>query len=1034
MSRGKKDTGPKNGTLNKLKQKKQEDLAELNALEMEYSNIFKVLNHNQKSWNTAGFIRHAEKGISVAQRMMELAGKLFSNDDKELKRLQAVYLSKQAKLLLFLGRNQQASLLFEQSFNRSDNIVISYEAYNSLFISGYFQHRAEEMAHHLITLFKRGSFNVSTGQKNQVFSNFKTYNNLKEYEGNYDDVLKSFFFSALNLFSNHNRLDLVIKALQEHKSQISTPDFESFVHNLYEREKFTALCQLFSQLTFTTEQCETFIKYVLQLLHSGLNVREALRNFISSKHRFSMALLSWDLIKINPEQTDAVEAMNLARKATHDSRYAKESQNQKIIASFAFFTMARIYDCGLITDTPGFQQSDEKAFYYYKLAAEAGNSCCLQDMAIMYRDGQGVPQDLEKAVQLLLESVEKNNIEAYEQIPLLFSLRASTDPENRIQLIDDGINKSLEGIREFQKQTGEYTLGSIHHFYLCLAILYLLEDSKISLKAENGYQLSILDLIDKNYFKESGFKNRIFFEKYLIESTKRGNKYGHQILAICYLAGNYLEKDLIKASEYIEQIPDVVNKELLLVILDLEHAKLQTEPEREREACLQKAFARYSEIEAALNTLGDTDELISIRGLIDNFKEHDTHNQVTSIISMFQRRTSVIPGSLDRNTELNSALEAVKQHLTPSHFKQHKEQVLNSIKTIHVLLNKMRMSVPKYKNILSKLNSVQELLSKLDNNLTKEDVFTLIGYFQRWPVQNKEAITRLGFNVSANNMNNSKDIAHAILDISYSCNVPSINTLRLVLLSNLKIEAIDDPHLLSQLLYCCATQVAAGYEGSTKFLELVPAILKSLNPCASKLSDLDISQFYTAVQYFIKKDKLILKDYPALHSLLNSHDESVEACPLIHNTKVTSFQTNQVTISKQQERFFRVMKSYFPSLVHEPVIAGRRPDYYIPENKLVILYNGPGHYHFNDQGQIAEKNLSTILMEETMRLAGYTVVDISFEEYHDSESLDKLVKLKFEDYLPRRTMASKNQNAWFNRFSGSEQSTSLQNALKSKNL
>lgn len=79
--------------------------------------------------------------------------------------------------------------------------------------------------------------------------------------------------------------------------------------------------------------------------------------------------------------------------------------------------MAHMYTYGITVDV-----NFKKAFEYYKKGAMLGDTDCLVDMAFLLRRGNGVPQDINQAKELLKIAAKKGNKAAKSYLKRVYNI------------------------------------------------------------------------------------------------------------------------------------------------------------------------------------------------------------------------------------------------------------------------------------------------------------------------------------------------------------------------------------------------------------------------------------------------------------------------------------------------------------------------------------------------------------------------------------------------------------------------------------
>lgn len=188
----------------------------------------------------------------------------------------------------------------------------------------------------------------------------------------------------------------------------------------------------------------------------------------------------------------------------------------------------------------------KQAVEWLEKAAEAGNGAAQYALAKIYRDGDHVPQDIEKAVKLFTLSAEQENEYAAYQLGKLY-------------LANEGIPKDVEmAVKWLEMASGkenpyaQYALGK----------LYLLGEDVprdvqraaryFKMAAEQGnehaaYQVGKLYLSGK-YLQKDVAEGIRFMEA----AAEKGNQYAQYVLGKLYLCGDDVPRDKEKAVFYLQ--------------------------------------------------------------------------------------------------------------------------------------------------------------------------------------------------------------------------------------------------------------------------------------------------------------------------------------------------------------------------------------------------------------------------------------------------------------------------------------------------
>lgn len=167
----------------------------------------------------------------------------------------------------------------------------------------------------------------------------------------------------------------------------------------------------------------------------------------------------------------------------------------------------------ILNDSSSSPEQTAQALGWLTKATEAGQDCAQYALGKIYRDGQGVEKDIQKAVELFtLAATRENNFAAF-ALGKLYLAGDSTLPKNPAAAL-----KWLTYAAELGNQFAQYRLG------------------KLLLSGDEGIQKDVEAAV-----------------RWLTASAEQENGYAEYDLALVYLKGEDVPKDCIKAFELLKR-------------------------------------------------------------------------------------------------------------------------------------------------------------------------------------------------------------------------------------------------------------------------------------------------------------------------------------------------------------------------------------------------------------------------------------------------------------------------------------------------
>lgn len=203
----------------------------------------------------------------------------------------------------------------------------------------------------------------------------------------------------------------------------------------------------------------------------------------------------------------------------------------------ALMTLGYMYLYGL----NGVEMNYKKAFEYYTLAAEQGDSVAINNLGSMYYGGVGVRKNIEKAAELFAEASDLGNVEASLNLAVIY-LKDTGKLHNEQEAV-----RLLKKTAEHDNPTGRYLLG-----YAYLKGIGVPQNKKkavehIRFAAEQGYdeaQYLLGYLYEQGWGVPQNYNNSL---KFLNLAKNQGNLSAITMLGHFYSSGTRIEPDFYKA-------------------------------------------------------------------------------------------------------------------------------------------------------------------------------------------------------------------------------------------------------------------------------------------------------------------------------------------------------------------------------------------------------------------------------------------------------------------------------------------------------
>lgn len=627
-----------------------------------------------------------------------------------------------------------------------------------------------------------------------------------------------------------------------------------------------------------------------------------------------------------------------------------------------YFVLGLVYDTGRLI-----QQSDSKAFEYYKKSADLGNVQAMQNIATMHTDGQGVEANLALATQWYVKSIRAGSYDAIRGLVSAYQpfFVRSALPDKMLEMLILLIDESENNLKKAKIRKDAQDLFLARH-NISRAAIYI------------------------STYSPNPDKNKI--QAIIIQALETAIKLGDEdaiINASFNLASFYLHRintsdNLLKAEALLLKALDLSTKKkfntyyngmicaLLMHIYKFQEVH-ENDSAKKNELQLQALYYHF------LASQDDTDQAVDhiflkvYRELVNKLSG-DSQNEETTPILFNQHDNDLDHKSeqLSLYNHFNKALVELKNHdYTPC------EIIENLTRDITRLYQSM------YKNthfISLAIRVAQEVSTYASMPTMQEnELINIIYNVSQWRLS--AALDKLaGFVIYMKpEAYPIKQLIAALYTVATAGFTAEVTVLMVAKIFQPLQGYLNGDHQNKGDLsasnaaisfYSLALlDVVVDYE---PLPELAQKLFQRINQDNIKLNAEDVSSIYHAYFYFKQK-------YPN-YSWAMGHDLQLlsQNYDRVMAKDVSAYGTNT------QTKIFNQLKILNPATRHEAFIpeTGRRVDFLI--GKTVIQYNGArSHYLYDENNLPSRPSPKDLLCNKTLEMAGYQVITISSTEWSD---------------------------------------------------
>lgn len=870
-----------------------------------------------------------------------------------------------------------------QSFNESLGTKYNREEINAVFLSAGYKSK------------EQGLIDFS----NQLYLNYKTKNDTQAIEklitiltSSNEVILRKHapitFYSFLMPYLEQADFDTVDAQILKYDSLLS-------------QEHYARISEC-AQVKF--DQDPQNVKYA----RLSIKYMEKAASFGSPNYQLSLArllvYLGKDVLKDN--ENPVLKGMEIIKKIQKDLGKSQTAESKKL-RGMIHHLYGRIYELGLMAHDPNYPLDAKLAFKEYQLAVSYNNLESLHDLGCNYHLGQGTSQDLTKADEYLTLAYENKIIRVGMDLGTLRLMQASKETNDKLRdkLLDDGIAK----IKELLALTPPLCDSNLLRCNIVLVSLYFAKDTKIKLiinpqTQQVNHSFSI-DAI-RSYSENNAHPNAHELEKHLHQACGFNNKDAYRLLALFHLCGNYLEEDFDKAEQLYKKCVQLGGTPQEFITLYLIRST-QASSAALKQQYLLEALKYHRLLLKRVDSLEDKKQLEELfTECIKAYHNKTCISESTIKKHRFNGNIALPQTPEPVEKQLKKAIEAALIHLLQSQVKDKnfESELINLFAKIAFIVTSFRKQVPLYAHLLHHLSNLEEQIFSIFVALSYDTQIALIKSCSLWPlVRSKEgpmanmvSLTR----PSDTSLGMRLSLIMALVHMKHPEGLFEDDVYR-ILFPKIEQPLINSITDASRLLYIYAiVQANCNQSTSVSIKEELALIHKPLIECLNTNSwnanTDNLSQLYHGINF-------LAKIYPEYFSKLPDNLNN-----LIQLNEQLIKQDDAVTISKQQQRVFEVLKSMDANFQHEAFVGGRRVDFYNPVTKEIVFYHGPSHYVYTQEGKACCLNPATILCENTLKLQGYTVIHIDYFRWQEMEESKQTIDL-LKSSIPSLKDWSKNQ-------------------------
>lgn len=756
----------------------------------------------------------------------------------------------------------------------------------------------------------------------------------------------------------------------------------------------------YEKLLVTEATCTSLLTYASKENKLDLVIKILEMPFFNQKIAYRLILAS-ALIDNEQEIKKAVQIIKVELQRVNKKGRKPSNIDQNTLAK-CYHLIGKLHDFGLYESE--YPSSKSLAVQYYMKGADLGWADAMQDLGVMYRDGEGITQDLNKAQEYLTKALVLGNKYAVLPLAEVLYLQSATLFGKESQ------NKLLEGIKLLKAHPlndGEW------HFKLG----FLLVAHDLGLKAvyakekiKFGY-----DVIDVFYYDNDNNQPHLYAKEanYHLElSAESKHIFAYPLLANLYTNGNYFEYNLEKAEHYY-QLSHEQNDFFNIDIVYFYFKKMSNEKNIEQKQAIRikavEVLAKGINLEAISDVTKEYLTAIQNKlfNEINTFKEKHTTKEWWQ--SVYKRYNQQFLENVRLAQQLDKALHTINKLLLAADLKN--KTLFEELIKMNCILKDSQFEKTRYTKQLKSLMDLEKNLLNIFPDISMLEKIEIVKICSFWPIVKDGTFKAMLNNVTISDEFNLEIILALASALIHSKDSKGLflEDLTRLCLDQMNSYTFSSVNEVAQMIYICAvTHSNCEQIDATLLAKIEHFIVNNLSFLAThcqEASHHEKSKIYHGLSYLslVYRQHFEMMD-PNLKQFMIENQQNLK---------------NNVLISKQQQKVHNFLKTLDKEYSHEIIAGGRSIDFCKESTKEIILFNGPGHYYddFTQNKSALVLNPSTILCERTLTLQGMQVTHLSYQEWNAAKSEEEIKSLlqkclfkNGQQAIPKSTQANLGEN------------------------
>lgn len=765
----------------------------------------------------------------------------------------------------------------------------------------------------------------------------------------------------------YDKVESLIKNIRR-KSVMISDDLLVLYHRHYiENNNAEALQTLLTNYSLKVPYLlalATFAEENNHLVFASLYLKKAIQSG-SESAELDLAYL-WIYYESSP--SDKQDALDLIK------QLQTRKKASAFVRSHCAFLLGRIHDLGLLPHS-AYPQSDTLAFQRYVEALRIlpTNYRAMQDLAIMYKSGQGVAQNLTKAYELLsqIPEPEAEVFGALTSIKQMQIALASNMEERR-----DCISEALSWVEKYISALAVDS-DDLRHAFGMKALLLLAQDLPISPAVQNNKIETYHRWNDIVGCKAHSCLRRDDVLEYLLLANQGTSGNVNYLLGGLFHHGNYFEQHLGKAEIHYKAYEKEIGApipELLDVYLEQVY-KVQG---LHRETYVLKALNQCRRLAKNNNTEDKNSEYQAL--YIDLIQAVRVENRqlVPQFFCKFSQTSVALKDKKEESYErqlvrrLEEAFDVFKDNDCLS--ENGEAKLLSAFGKVTFILKRTQSQLPSYKKLLPKLIDLENQLSRQFKHLSSKTRLELLQNLSYWPLMREKhgAIANMCAAIDPSSLSFSERI-RLCLNLSRLKHPGGLfekEIERLFPTDKLPGVLFSRVSDVAQLLYFFSMFHANCSDVTNNRLiasigNHLPSLLPFLTEHCWDVDAWSLNELNFAICY--------LRHH---YSCFQPMPEELEKF-LAFNGKLIS---SSFTVSFSQNQMHECVQQIHPDAEQEQLLCGHSVDTYIRKLNLVIEYHGPSHFIVNRYGAPSGLKSGSVLTLKTLE-TNHTVCIISYTDW-----------------------------------------------------